>query len=179
LVIVIGSTEVHHYLKFGHFFPFGLHADMVMESADLGIPGISKTYEARLANYGLLPAEIESCDAISDAMAHETMVAYEVDRYDPQSKTWQTVANLSGKIFCQPYPLGIIEAHAATKWLWPGQSLSTGEEATAARGFHKGDLARFVVFARIDPKREDRFPTTAVVIDEEMRDDGVAYRVRH
>jgi hypothetical protein len=62
---------------------------------------------------------------------------------------------------CQPYPLGWVTANLRQVWLWPRQSVSMGEEATAARGFHNGDSARFVLYSgfnETEKKRRGLFP---------------------
>jgi hypothetical protein len=57
-----------------------------------------------------------------------------------------------------------------------------GEEATAARGFHNGDSARFVLYSgfnETEKKTTWAFPTASFEIDEETLPDGPALRVRH
>jgi hypothetical protein len=43
LILGISVVELAHWIHFGHFIPFGLHADAVIRKEDLGIPGITKT----------------------------------------------------------------------------------------------------------------------------------------
>jgi hypothetical protein len=57
-----------------------------------------------------------------------------------------------------------------------------GEEATAARGFRKGESARFALFASYGAKktaRSDGIYTRSFVIDGETKPDEPAFRVRH
>jgi len=57
-----------------------------------------------------------------------------------------------------------------------------GAEATAARGFHKGELTRFVLFTSYSDQRtiESRpIPTEAFTIDEEAGEDAMGLRIRH
>jgi hypothetical protein len=176
LVLPISLLELGHLIRFGHFLPFGLHADVVVSKADYGIDGITKAYEAKLTNYGILPARITACDFIDDAMSHGTLVGSTVEKWDPSARKWESIFKRDKSAFCQPYPLGMIETHVITKRLWLGQSISTGEEATAARDiFSIGDKARFVVFARDGLA----FPTAAFSIDEHPIRPDVPYRVRH
>ena len=76
--------------------------------------------------------------------------------------------------YCRPYPLGIAEARLTSKLLWPGQTLSTGEDATGARGDLKGETMRFVVVAN---GRD--FPTASFTIDEQVQRPDDGYRVKH
>jgi hypothetical protein len=156
-----------------------LRADLVVTNADIGIPGISKMYEATLTNRGLLPVRVTRCNFIDDTLSPGTNVAYAVQRWDGGSKRWATVVEWRQSEFCKPYPLGIVEANLTRSWLWPGQKLSTGEEATAARdGFNVGDRGRFVVFTGTPGDYSSAVLTSEFVIDERPQTD-VPLRVRH
>ena len=172
--------ELNHFCRYGHIAPLGLHADVVISRGDIGIEGISKLYEARLINYGPFPARVTACDFISDASAHGTMVAYAIERWDKQVGKWSTIVEEEKSTFCRPYPLGIAKAHLFSRLLWLGQSISTGEEATTARGgFQLGDSARFSVFSGEAGNWRTAFPTAAFRVDEIPRVEGVPLRVRH
>jgi hypothetical protein len=175
-VLPISLLELGHLVRFGHFFPFGLHADVVVRKADYGIDGVTKAYEAKLTNYGITPAWITACDFVDDVMSHGTLVRATVEKWDGSARKWENIFKGDTSAFCRPYPTGMIETHVISKRLWPGQSISTGEEATAARNvFAIGDTARFRVFAG-----ETRaFPTAAFSIDEHPTMSDVPYRFRH
>jgi len=81
--------------------------------------------------------------------------------------------------FCKPYPLGIVKARSTTAFLWPGQSLSTGDEATAAQvPFNVGDKGRFLIFVGAPGDYSLAVPTEDFVIDEHPQTD-IPLRVRH
>ena len=172
LVSVSGVVEFHHRLTFGHFVPLTLHADYSVAKADIGIPGISKLYDAHITNFGIFPRRIGSCEFVTDAFASGVSIGYRLQRWDAQSRRWQTVLDAASE-YCRPYPLGMIRARLTSKVLWPGQTLSTGEEATGARDGLKGQTIRFAVVAN---GRE--FPTASFVIDEQVQRPDVDYRVR-
>jgi hypothetical protein len=182
LVFAIRLALVHrrHFSVHGHSAPLGLHADIIVSNASIGIPGITKMYEAELTNYGVLPIAVTRCEFVDDTLSHGTMVAYSVERWNGTSGNWESVVNMNGRNFCKPYPLGIVEARLTMKWLWPGQSLTTGEEATAARDpLQRGDSARFVVYLRTDERNSASIPTAAFPIDESPTVDAGALRVRN
>jgi len=157
-----------------------LRATVVEMKADIGIPGISKMYEAKLTNLGFVPVKVASCEYLDDAMAHGTMVAYAVQRWDETSQQWRTVVASNKTSFCGPYPLGIVKGQVVNHWLWPGSSLSSGEEATAARdGFRRGDEARFVVFVSVPGDYSNAVATSAFSIDEQPSSPDLNLRVRH
>ena len=170
---VIGGVEVRHRLIFGHFAPLTLHADVSVANGDIGIPGITKLYNAHVTNFSIFPRRIERCEFVTDAFAQGVSIPYRLQQLDVASRRWQTVLDAASE-YCHPYPLGIIKARLTSRLLWPGQSLSTGEEATGARGNLKGQTIRFAVVAN---GRE--FPTSSFVIDEQIEGSNVDYRVRH
>jgi len=156
-----------------------LRAELYVESEDLGIPGISKVYGARLVNRGFWPVRVRYCDFVDDAMQRGKMIAYTVERQDSANHNWITVVRANGRDYCKPYPLGIVQAAMKTRLLWPGQSLSTNEEATAARSvFQTGDKARFVVFPENQEDGSSAIPTSDFTIDEHPTTD-IPVRVSH
>ena len=170
----------HHFAAHDHVAQLGLHADVIVSNASIGIPGITKMYEAELTNLGVLPVAVTQCEFLDDTFSRGTMVAHSVERWNRTSGRWEPVVNMNSRDFCRPYPLGIVEARLATKWLWPGQSLTTGEEATAARDpLEKGDSARFVVYLRTGETKSTSIPTTGFPIDESPSADAGFLRVRH
>src|SRR5580765_217871 len=166
-ITVLLLHGVIHLDRYGHLVRFGLHADLVVSKGANGLEGITKLYEARLTNYGLLPAKVTACDFTTDASAHGTKVAYTVEQWDSRQNKWKPVG-YGEPPFCRPYPLGnISEARLFSALLWPGQGIATGKEATAARGdFQIGDHARFSVFTGKAGDRRNAFPTPAFRIDE-------------
>jgi|HubBroStandDraft_6_1064221.scaffolds.fasta_scaffold05836_3 hypothetical protein len=177
LILPFSLAELCHLLRFGHFFPFGMHADVVVRKADYGIEGITKTYEAKLTNYGFVPISITVFNFIDDAFTNGTEVGYTVEKWDPLEKKWGNIFNDADKSsWCHPYPLGIVQGRIVTKRLWPGQSVFGSEEATAASdGFAVGDRARFLICAR----NGLIFPTPSFPIDEHRTNSDVPSRVRN
>jgi hypothetical protein len=173
LVSVIGVVELRHRVLLGHFTPLALHADVTVSNGDIGIPGITKLYAAHITNFGVFPRRIERCEFLTDAFAPGVSVGYHVQQLDVASGSWHTAMD-SASEYCRPYPLGIIKARLTSKLLWPGQTLSTGQEATGARGNLKGQTVRFAVVVN---GRE--FPTSSFVIDEQVEGANVNYREKH
>jgi hypothetical protein len=178
LVLIYGIVAYRLSTHTGHAGI--LHAEIIVSKTDSGIPGITKTYEGRIRNLGPFPVLVTSCDFISDVFEHGTMVAYAVQRWEKTSAAWVTVVALDKKAFCKPYPLGISQSRLVTAPLWPAKSLSTGDEATAARdAFRKGDIARFVVFTGEPGDFASSVATPSFTIDEERTESGFPVRIRH
>src|SRR5712672_2149409 len=159
-----------------------LRAEYTVETADIGIPGITKMYDGRLVNKGRTPVRIEICAYVDDAGGRGDAPAFSVQKFDAKHATWETIVDASDARACHAYPLGWVTTHLRTRWLWPGQSVSMGEEATAARGFLKGESARFLLFTSYKHDREhapQEIPTPGFVINEESGGGAAGLRVRH
>jgi len=161
VAVAIGviALEIRHHSKYGHFVPLGMHADVTDFKGDLG-DGPTTFFDAHLTNFGVFPQEIERCEFVTDAGGHEVSVAYRLEHWDMATHDWKMLFD-GAKNFCHPYPLGIAESKLVKKALWTGQTLSTGAEATSARGMPKGETMRFVIEAN---GRE--FPTGRFMIVE-------------
>jgi hypothetical protein len=172
-IIALAVVESRHRTAFGHFVPLALHADVSVTNGDIGIPGITKLYNAHLTNFGIFPRRVERCEFLTDASARGVSVGYRIQQWDKSSVNWRTLLDAAAE-YCRPYPLGIAEAQLTSKLLCPGQTLSTGEEATGARGDLKGETMRFIV---VTNGRD--FPTASFTIDEQVQRPDVGYRVKH
>jgi hypothetical protein len=175
VTLVSGLTALGLLLR----YPRDLRTELHVEKADLGIPGITKVYDASITNYGRIPVRVTRCDFIDDTMTHGEDVAYAIQRWDEKAKQWKQIRGASRKSFCHPYPLGVIRANLRTAWLWPRQSLSIGEEATAARDdLNIGDRVRFVIFIAEPGEYSSSMATEEFTIDEHSTSD-IDFRVRH
>lgn len=184
LCALISYFEFEHRYNYGHFFSYGLHVDAISEYGDIGIPGQTHLYRARLSNFSLLPLSFTACDYVTDAMEHGTEFPYAVQRWDASSNSWQTIVEVSEKGFCHPAPLSTIETHIVSKQLWFGMSVEVMEgEATGARvPFQKGDMARFVVFKRVGEKVDwwGAIPSLPFYIEDDViRNENASFRVQH
>src|SRR5689334_8096091 len=91
LGVMILLSEWLHRREHGHFFQYGLHADVLSRDRDIGIPGVTKMYWVRLVNYTPLPARLTGCDFVDDAMQPGTEYPYAIQRWDADANAWQTI----------------------------------------------------------------------------------------
>jgi hypothetical protein len=177
--LVLSVELIHHY-NYGHFVSYGLHVDALSEDGDIGIPGQTKLYWAEFSNFSFLPVNLTACSYTTDTLSPGTDYPYAVQRWDASLKTWQTVANMGGKDFCYPIPLGRGGTNIVSKLLWQGRSVRVMEwEATGAREpFQKGDLARFVVFRNID-EGSAGIPSMPFQIEDQVEHNDVNFRIKH
>ncbi len=182
--LLVGGFEWKHHHDYGHFVSYGLHVDSLNRDSYIGIPGQTKMYWARLSNYSLFPVSLPACDYVTDAFDPGTEFPHALQRWGAASNSWQTIVDYSGEGFCQPAPLSTIETHAVVKRLWPGSSVEVMEgEATGAHdAFRKGDVARFVVFRKMDKSGEwlSAIPSVPFVIEDDVvRGEDESFRVKH
>jgi hypothetical protein len=179
-VIFLGLTvlglflhELRHFHRYGHFVPFGLHADVSVATSDdvLGVEGIAKIYRARLTNYGIFPSTVVVC-AERVANAPVTEVNYIVERWDRQSRNWTAVPewDFGGyRLFCGPV-FEVTEQHLVRQRLWPGQSIQVGEGIPAQLGgFDVGDDGRFTIFLIADGDRANAISTAIFRVDQQVK----------
>lgn len=184
LCLLLVGSEYAHYRNYGHLVYYGLHVDPLSREAYIGIPGQIRMYRARLSNYTLLPVNLPACDYVTDAFGRGTEFPYAVQRWDAPSNSWQTIVDMSGEGYCRPAPLSMIETRLVSRRLSLGESVDAMEgEATGAREpFRKGELARFVIFTRMDKTGDWRSAVASApfyIEDDVVRDENDSFRVRH
>jgi hypothetical protein len=103
-ISVFAVVESRHRTAFGHFVPLALHADVSVAKGDIGIPGITKLYDAHLTNFGIFPRRLERCEFLTDAFAHGVSVGYRIQQWDKSSVHWKTALDTAAE-YCRPYPL--------------------------------------------------------------------------
>jgi len=177
----IAYIEIRHRLTHGHFVPLGPHADILVHNASVGIAGVTKLYEGTLTNYGFLPLRVERCTYMSDTAEPGVMVAFNIEQWEPGKHEWTRAMEFAKPELCSPMVTSMGNTRWVHSWLWPGQMLATGEEATGARGFRKGDTLRFAIVTEVTGKSERRssYPTPPFTLDEQSLDELPGYRIKH
>jgi hypothetical protein len=132
VVLAFAALQIYHHSRYGHYVPFGLHADVTAS-------GGTQLFDAHLTNFGLLPEKVERCELVSDGGAHEENVAYRLEQLNRGTNAWETLFD-TDRNYCRPHP-------GVSRMLWPGQTLSIGREVTGARGNVTGKTMRFVIEA--------------------------------
>ena len=177
LALVFAAFALHefnHLYRFGHFVPLGLHVEVVVTTSNdlLGVEGTGKIYNARLNNYGILPAAVTVCDYLDWASRHETMVNYVVERRMSRTDNWQYVPewdNYGSRIFCRP-SFEVTETHRVRRRFWPGQTYRVGDGVPAQwGGFHVGDEGRFIVFLNADNNKNRAISSSIFRVDQEPK----------
>jgi hypothetical protein len=146
----------------------------------IGIPGLTKTYEAALTNRSILPVRVTVCDYVTDAFEHGKSVAHSVERWDQGSGKWRFFWGIPSQDFCKPYPLGITsDSRIRAVWLWPGQSLSTDFVAIqASDGLELGDRLRFTITPFLS-HADIAVAAPPFTIDERPTEPNLGSRIRH
>jgi hypothetical protein len=85
--ITLGSAEVYHRFKFGHFLGYGLHTDVFLGNSDVGT---NDMYYAQLWNLSASNVQIEGCLEASDVGGVPDSVLYrwDVQKWDLPNQRW-------------------------------------------------------------------------------------------
>jgi hypothetical protein len=164
LLLGLFLEKLWHFHRYGHFAPFGLHADVtvVVSNDVLGVNGTAKIYKARLTNFGFLPVTFRVCsERVASTPTIE--VNYVVERWDRRLGDWTAVPewDFGGyRLFCRPV-FESTDEHVVPMRLWPGQSVRVGEciPAELGGGFHPGDDGRFTIFLNADGNKKSSIST--------------------
>jgi hypothetical protein len=169
----VSSLELIHVHRFGHFVPLNLHADVSISTSNnvLGVDGAAQIYEAKLTNFGLLPASVTVCEyRLNDIPAFD--VNYVVERWEPPSSRWMMVPEwdfYGYRVFCRP-AFETTDQHLVRRRLWPGQSIAVGSGTPGQLGgFHIGDYGRFTIFLRGDNDPNDAASTRPFLLEQEPK----------
>ena len=167
--------ESIHYHRYGHLVPPGLHADIVVSIRDdlLGFEGNAKIYDAKVTNYGILPASMTVCD-YQDSGSPETMVAHFVERWDQHTAKWIIASELGGygsRLFCR-LSFEVTETHLVQRRMWPGESIRVGQVDPVRGGSYVKDDLRFIVFPHADGNPNTALSTPAFRLDKQKPSKG-------
>jgi hypothetical protein len=177
-----GVQYIYHNER-GNYLSVGLNLEVTREEASFGIPGQKYVYSAKLINFGVLPVKIAGCDYTSDTMSEETDYPYGIQKFNPNSKEWETILAITTDEFCRPMPTHGGGNHMVTKTLLPSDSiLFIPDEATGARKpFKKGDQARFVAFRRLGENAwsDAVYSEPFIIEDDVLHDDNLNHKIAH
>jgi hypothetical protein len=174
----LAVPELRHFHRYGHFVPFGLYADVSINTSDdvIGVDGVAKIYDARLTNYGIFPITIVVCDyRITGVPA--TALNYIVERWDLQSRELRLVPewdSYGNRLFCRPV-FEVEDEHLARRRLWPFQSIQVGGGIPGQMGgFHIGDSGRFTIFLSADGNKNHAISTSIFRVDQQVKTQNVS-----
>jgi len=141
-LVLFVLAECIHRIRFGDFFGYGHHVDLVQENGDLGIPGIRTLYCLRIANYTLSPITFEAIQMPRGIFDGDVIYHERIERYDDKTASWLTIKDsvslMSGPTWAEPNKVVLVS---------PGRSIYGSCNAVGAlEAFRKGDTARLVAF---------------------------------
>ena len=139
-------------------------------------------YWPEISNFSFLPVSLPACRPVSDTLNPPLEYAYAIQRFDEQSKQWQTIVNATNFEFCfNPFNH---ESGLAHTYLLPGASFKVMSSAAvgAMEPFRKNDLARWLVFRQVFPSANWSTATSSMpfrIEDDVQRKEDGAFRVQH
>ena len=135
--------ECGHRVRFGDFFTYGYHTDLVEDHSDIGVPRLRTAYCLRVTNYTFSPLKFEAIQTPDFGVFDGQVVFHDgIEKWDKETRSWQTVGD---SLKADEPRLG---KPNTTKNVWPGRSIyPTGcYEIAGIEGIHKGDTVRIVAF---------------------------------
>jgi len=157
-----------------------LIAEYTVQKEDFGIPGITKTYKARILNRGFVPVKIQVCAFVDDVGHPGRAPAGSIEELDGASGAWLDPWRNEGyRPSCEPVPLSVSRAELQDIWLWPGQSVECGSIALGGMDDMKGRSLRFVLYDSFQSAHRRAFVTQSFLIDEQRQTGSSAVRIQH
>jgi hypothetical protein len=143
LFLGVAAIEIHHWVRFRHFVSYGVHADVLEDHSDIGIPGIKTLYAAEVFNRTLFPLSLVGYEYAGDSPPPVFYCRYQVQKLAPQDGHWTVVFDF--------YPVKAEQVPAARKKLYPlGSIVPIQAYALGARDdLRKGDLVRIAIFTNL------------------------------
>lgn len=162
LLLAVGIAALigqgRHYMLRGHLAPFGLHADVQWDEAELAPGWRPRLHWVEVTNFGIWPTSFIACRYETDTLSPGMELAWALQRWNDRQRAWE-VRELPGeRDWCdpRPFPTSRGPARISSKRLWPGETARAMLwEVVRARGdFELGASARFVVFRSLsEPER--------------------------
>ncbi len=140
LVLGMAAIEIHHWVRFRHFVSYGVHADVLEDHSDIGIPGIRTFYAAEVSNYTLFPLSLVGYEYAGDSPPPVFYCRYQVQKLSLQDGKWTVGLDFD--------PVKIGKIPAARKKLYPLGSIIPiqHDPIGATDDLRKGDLVRIAIF---------------------------------
>lgn len=163
----VATFQLRHYVVYRHLVPFGVHADVRWEDAELAPGWRPRLYWAEVVNFGPWPAVFVSCRYTTDTNSPGVELAWGLERWNQLRKAWEIRDLPERRDWCDPRPIPTSRGGAimSRERLWPGQGVRVMDWTVVhAQGdFEPGDSARFVVFRTLnEPERWDDVVMTQV-----------------
>ena len=175
IIIVVAVVETSHFLRWRHFVWFGLHAHVLRQSAEIGIPGINTQHAVFVTNYSPFQTALTGCKGPSDISPYyEIVYRFEVDRWDTPTRTWRHIVSVPPS--CPSDDLTIVMLRP-----WETIQMHGWDAIGATDGFEKGDEGRIVVFTSFnetDNDRQRRIVSPSFLIEDHYEKAGISYRLK-
>jgi hypothetical protein len=134
--------ECAHYVRFGDFFKYGYHADLVLDHSDIGVPDLHTFYCLRVTNYTLHPLQFEGIQLPRGITDGEILYHTRVEKWNEQTDAWLPVYDSAEAKDPSPKAPNTIKSIAPGGSIYP----TSCRTVLGYEGVHVGDRLRLVSF---------------------------------
>src|SRR5215467_5990524 len=93
-LLVLVFWECGHRIRFGDFFTYGYHSDLIEDHSDLGVPRRHAAYCLRVTNYSFSVLKFEAIQTPEWGIWDGQVVFHDrIEKWDGQGHSWQTVGD--------------------------------------------------------------------------------------
>ncbi len=88
VALLLSAAELSHKRRFGHFFGYGPHMDVVLGDSDVAS---QDTYYARLWNLSLSSFRIQGCRLPGGYVGSGILYRWDVQKWEPSGHIWNSL----------------------------------------------------------------------------------------
>jgi hypothetical protein len=140
-VALLVAMQGWHHLRYGHFIGYGWDVDLMKRREDLGIPGVTTTYNVRLTNLTIHSLDFEGIKLPGGFVGSGVLLRTRIDRWDAGKGAWVTVDESKA---WEEYPGARVTLKIKplrSKYVWGWAAIAAG------LNFKKGDKLRLVILS--------------------------------
>jgi hypothetical protein len=134
--------ECGHYARFGNFFRYGYHVDLVLDHSDIGVPDLHNFYCLRVTNYTLHSLQFEGIQLPRGITDGEILYRTKVEKWSEQPHTWFPVYDSAEARDPSLRDPNTIKSVAPGRSIYP----TSCRAVLGYEGVHAGDRLRLISF---------------------------------
>ena len=169
---LLSLWEAAHFARFGDFFKYGYHVDLVLDHSDIGVPDLHTFYCLRVTNYTLKPLQFEGIQLPGEIADGETLYHTRIEKWNGQNNAWLSIYDSADAQDPSLKVANTMKSIATGGSIYP----TSCRAVLGYEGVHIGDRLRLVSFTSYPNAQDSRgqlvFYSPAFVVRPESRRAG-------